>query len=267
MIHAGFHKTGTTSVQAALAAHAPELRPHVLALVLRGADPLLRMAAQEARRLSLQPAGPARARLETCLQLWAEALVLAPGQGLILSAEDFAGHMPGHPGIASYASAPCIAATLASVLRARFPGADLRFVYGTRAPGPWLRSLHWQQAKRHDMTESAADFAARLADAVHPAPILAEIAPHAPVTAAALEDHAPRRLGPVEALYDAAGLPDALRASLAPLPAANAASADLAAAFVALNRTAMDPAARDAAKAALLAKARQTPFAPPPAIA
>ena len=71
----------------------------------------------------------------------------------------------------------------------------------------------------------------------------------------ALERHGPRRLGPVEALYDLIGLPDALRDSLAPVPVANpGGSPRLARKFVALNRQDLAPEALTAAKRALLAR-------------
>ncbi len=62
--------------------------------------------------------------------------------------------------------------------------------------------------------------------------------PDTPVTEAALADLAPRRLGPVEAIYDVAGLPDVLRASLPVQPLSNRAPThDLARVFVTLNRS------------------------------
>lgn len=253
VLHAGFHKTGTTSAQAALKAHAPALEPFARCAWLTGRDPLLRLAANEARRFSAGD-DSALPRMRRCLMQWAMALPLAPGQALILSSEDFAGHMPGDRGVTDYGAAVPLARVMANVMRAQFPGADLRFVYGTRGADAWLASLHWQLAKHDRMTDDAARYAARFADAVQVAPLLRRIArvTGAPVLAAPLETHGPRRLGPVEALYDAAGLPDALRATLAPVPAANQAPAQgLADAFVALNRQDMTPADRAAAKARL----------------
>lgn len=253
VLHPGFHKTGTTSAQAALAAHAAALAPVALCLALSGSDPLLRLAATEARRFSTGRR-PALARMQQALALWLADLRLAPGQALILSAEDFAGHMPGDRGVTDYRAAAPLARALAGALRDRFPGADITLVYGTRAPQGWLASLHWQLAKHDAMTDDAAAYAARFRDAVQVGPLLRRIArlTGARVLAAPLEIHGPRRLGPVEALYDAAGLPEPLRATLPALPPANRAPAQgLADAFVALNRQQMTRADRAAAKARL----------------
>lgn len=257
VIHAGFHKTGTTSVQAALAAHREALAP-VFALQLpRG--PAFRTLTRAARLWSAERRPMAMRLYRQALAQWLGGLDLAAGQGLIVSSEDLAGHMPGDFGITDYGAAPRLLAELARGLRAAFPGADLRVVLGTRAPGAWLASLHWQQAKRHTMLEDAAAFADRMAGAVRTGPVLEAVAraTGAPVHAAPLEEQAQRRLGPVEAIYDAAGLGADLRAHLAPVPAANrGAPAQLVAAFVALNRQTMPREDRQAAKDALLAQFR-----------
>lgn len=255
ILHSGLHKTGTTSVQVALRAHAGVLAP--LYQVQLNAGPL-RIVAEAARLWSAQPRPMAMRVYRRALRTWVQGLDLAPGQGLILSCEDLSGHMPGARGVTRYEAAPRLAAELAHQLRARFPDHALCFVLGTRAPEGWLRSLHWQQAKHHHMVENAEAFAARLREAADFTALLAQIgaATHAPVIGAALERHGARPLGPVEAIYDLADLPADLRAALPPVAAANRAPvADLAEAFVALNRQDMPPEARVAAKAALLAAA------------
>lgn len=257
VIHAGFHKTGTTSVQAALAAHRAALAPAFTLQLPQGAA--FHTLTRAARLWSAERRPLAMRLYRRALAHWLDGLELAPGQGLILSSEDLAGHMPGDFGISDYGAAPRLLAELARGLRRALPDADLHFVLGTRAPAPWLASLHWQQAKRHTMVEDAADFSQRMAGAVHIGPVLKAVA-HAtgtPVHAAPLEEQARRRLGPVEAIYDAAGLGAELRAALAPVPAANpGAPAALVSAFVALNRAQMGRAERQAAKDALLTQFR-----------
>ena len=74
-----------------------------------------------------------------------------------------------------------------------------------------------------------------------------------------------RRLGPVEALYDLAQIPDALRADLPVVPPANQRPPyDLAAVFVALNATEMPSATRRQMKDALLFFAAADPAEPQP---
>ena len=259
LLHAGFHKTGSSSVQAALRAHSTALAPHCAVLL---ADRPEGHRMQECARLLSRSPGVVNRRLfRRSLDGWlATAPQLAPpsaSQNLIASCEDLAGHMPGHPGIDSYAMAGRLAAVTARAAREIWPEAEIWLAYGTRAPEPWLASLYWQQAQHPHLTEDFTPFAARLRPAADFTALVAQIGQEAdaPAIAMALERHGPRRLGPVEALYDLIGLPDALRDSLAPVPVANpGGSPRLARKFVALNRQGLAPEALTAAKRALLAR-------------
>ena len=260
LIHAGFHKTGSSSVQAALRAHAPALAPHCAVLLADSAEG--RQAQEAARLLSRTPGVVNRRLFRRHFDAWLQQAGLAEGQSLILSCEDLAGHMPGHPGIESYAMAGRIAAVASRAAAEMWPGAEVWLAYGTRAPEPWLASVYWQQAQHPHLTEDFAPFADRLRPACDFTALVARIGLEAetPAIAMALERHGPRRLGPVEALYDLIGLPDALRAGLAPVPVANASGkARIARKLVALNRQGLAPEALTAAKRALLA--RSTPAA------
>lgn len=255
LLHAGFHKTGSTSIQTALRAHAGQIAPQSRVWLAEGLPG--RTMVEAARLLSRQPGQAARRLFRRSFVEWIAPLDLAEDQHLILSCEDLSGHMPGHPGIESYAKAPRLATVALNALTERWPGAEVWLVYGTRAPEGWLHSVHWQQAQHPHLTEGFDDFAARLMPATDFTALLAGIGAEcgAPVIAMALERHGPRRLGPVEALYDLIGLPDATRAALAPTGRANAGgSAALAEAFVALNRQVLDPEELTAAKRALLAQ-------------
>ncbi len=259
IFHAGFHKTGTSSLQQALRAHANGLAPQWQIAVLEGGSRPLRQAAQAARQFSTHADAAA---LQDAMAHWAASLNLQPGQGLLLSSEDFAGHMPGHRRVRSYAAAPQIAVAMATALRARFGAVDLRLLYTTRAPADWLRSVHWQLAKHDAMLLDAATYARRFAAAADLPGVVQRVRnalPDVQVAEVALEDLATRPLGPVDALFDLAGVDPALRATLAPVRQANAAPPwDLAETFVALNRSdlpadlrrLMKQALRDLARAA-----------------
>ena len=242
VFHAGFHKTGTTSLQDSLAAHAAALAPDIQ-VQTRKTSAALSCAADLARDWSVTRDGAATARLAAALDLWAAGLNLSPGQTLLASSEDFAGHMPGHRGLSDYSAAPALARAVTHALRARFgPGLDLHFLYTSRLPEPWLRSIHWQLAGHPMMEMGAGKFARRFARAADFGPLLQAIRAAVPgvgVTAQALESLTARRLGPVSAIYDLAGL-DAT--GLPPIPATNQRPPhDLADAFVALNRAGIPP--------------------------
>ena len=257
VFHAGLHKTGTTSLQQSLAAHAGALGPDIH-VATRKTSAALSLAAGRARDWSILRDAEATTNLATALRDWAAGLELAPGKMLLASSEDFAGHMPGNRGLSDYSAAPVLARAIADALFARFADLELHFLYTTRDPEPWLRSLHWQLA-RHPMLElSAQKFARRYAKAAEFAPLIARIGaalPGVAVTAIPLESLASRRLGPVEAIYDLAGLDEDRRAAL-PVGAAARKSPphDLADAFVALNRAGIAPALLARMKAALIAE-------------
>jgi len=239
VVHAGFHKTGTSSLQAALRLHAPPLAP-LWAVETRATHPALIRATEAARALSLDP-GPGRmASLRTALDDWVLGLALLPGQGLLVSSEDFAGHMPGRHGLTDYRAAIPIAEALHAALARHRPDLPLTLLYTTREPAGWLRSIHWQLSKHEDMLQGPNRFARSHAAAADFAAILDALRralPDTPVRQADLSDLARRRLGPVEAIYDAARLPDPLRARLPVPPRANQAPPhDLARVFVTLNR-------------------------------
>lgn len=255
LLHAGFHKTGSSSIQAALRAHAADLAPDWA--VLLAADQAARRMQEAARLLSRSPGLVNRRLFRRAMAGWLAGISLTEGQGLIASCEDLAGHMPGHPGVTGYDMAPRLAMVAVRALREAWPGSEVWLAYGTRAPDSWLRSLYWQQAQHPHLTESHEAFAARLQEAADFPALLAQIGAEAeaPVIACALERHGSRRLGPVEALYDLIGLPEARRAALAPVPVANTGGTpDLAAQLVALNRQGLAPEALTAAKRALLGR-------------
>ena len=240
IFHAGFHKTGTTSLQAALGMHAPALSP-VFAIQTRATSPRLLAAADAARDHSAGPTPQTATRLSDTLTGWASGLSVQPGQGLLVSCEDFAGHMPGRFGVPDYRAVIPVATAIRHALLARWPAHRLTFLITTREPDAWLRAIHWQLSKHDALTLGPGRFARTFAAAADFAPLLAALRaalPETPVIDADLHDLAPRRLGPVEAMYDAASLPCDLRASLPAPPHANRSPQhDLARVFVKLNRS------------------------------
>jgi hypothetical protein len=252
VLHAGFHKTGTTSLQVTLAAHRTALAGHAHIATLSLTPGLVR-ATDAARAYSLDHD---LASLQAGMRGWAHGLSVPEGLALIISAEDFAGHMPGRFGLVDYRAAIDTIPAAVSALRDRFPAAQVQVLLTTRDARPWLKSLHWQLAMHPEMMlkqrrfckdfASAADFAAVIA------PLTRALAGQAGVTAVPLEALVGRRLGFAEAVYDLAALPDGLRAALPPVGAHNRRSVEgLADQFVALNRARLPKDELERAKIAM----------------
>lgn len=258
LLHAGFHKTGTTSLQACLDANRAALAPRWRVEVLSG-NAALRPVTEAARRFSLTRDAVDLALFQGLAAAW---LAERPGRdgGLMISSEDFAGHMPGARGVVDYGAAvPLATAFAAAVQMACGPGAALHLVYSTRAAGPWLRLLHAQHARHAHLTEDRAAFAARLSAAADlPAMVqaVARALPRVRVDSFALEDSASHRLGPAAALLRLAGMAEAEIEALSAAAPRNPALPDaLVDAFVALNRQGLAPDALRAEKARLLRQA------------
>ena len=267
VFHAGFHKTGTTSLQSALTAHAAWLAPRIM-VETRAISPDFAAAAEAARRYSSDPAAAGLTGLRAALSDWISRLPLGPGQCLSASSEDFAGHMPGNRKVRDYGAAVAIAQTIAEVLRRQFGDAlDLTLLYTTRQPQDWLKSIHWQLAKHHAPLPGLQEYVHRYAAAADLCSVVAAIRGALPgirVADASLEALATRRLGPVEAIYDLVPLDAGLMASLPAKPASNQGPTyDLAETFVALNRAGIPRDRLVRIKRSILALAEQDRTAAP----
>ncbi|TDK46787.1 hypothetical protein [Antarcticimicrobium luteum] len=255
ILHAGFHKTGTTTLQQALHRNRRTLDAHLRLVPRDRMMPAGRSA--RAWSASRDPLDMALFRYEL-----AEVMVdwdSADPRPLVTSVEDLCGNMPGRHGVESYAAAAPLMIAILEVLSELHPAARPEFYFSTRAPQAWLASVHAQHLRAMRMTESAEDFAERYRRAADLDAVVddisAALAP-LPVHRAALEQSAGRPLGPLAPLLDLLGLPAALLEGLVPHPPANTAPPpDCAAAFLRLNRSDLGEAELRAAKQALLREA------------
>lgn len=242
VIHAGLHKTGTSTLQAWLGAARGPLRPHAKIVLARGMQALLHAC----RACSTLPEPPSPAKVAARAEAFARGIAGLKGRALILSAEALPRHPPGRPGIDSCAAAPALPAELTAALARRFPRAAIALT--TRAPGPWLRSAHREHVRSAAMTEDAAGFAARLRPGADLSAAEAAVAaglPH-PVHRPPLETTP----DPRAALLRLAGVPDTARAALPPPRHRNAARPAALDDLLHINRTISDRAARRDAKTA-----------------
>ncbi|TNF62698.1 MAG: hypothetical protein EP307_06395, partial [Rhodobacteraceae bacterium] len=218
VIHLGFHKTGSTTVQQTLQRNRALLRP-VLAVALR---PSMRDVLSAARAFSVTGEAFDRARFAARAALMLQDLPQMKRRVLCLSAEELAGHLPGRPGVRDYGAAVPLAQDLAHAAAALFPQAEIAFFVMTRDPAAWLDSAYWQHVKSSSMTMDIATFRSRFAGAARLDDIAVRIARATglPVHGARLEEAARLPQGPAQPLLDLCEVPEDLRARMVwPAPA------------------------------------------------
>ena len=252
IIHAGFHKTGTTSLQQTLRANRAALRPDVR-LVLR---PGMTALCESARAFSRSREDYDLGLVKYEAALLAEALQDEDANTIIITSEDLSGHMPGRHGLHGYGATPHLMRALSVAFKAAAPEDEVTFFFTTRAPDPWLRSCYAQHLRATRMIWDEDDYLKRFISSADHGQILDlvkhEITDHA-VLDAALEEHADRPLGLAEVLLDQMGIDDKRRATFRPAPLRNASpSEELKSELLALNRSDLDPVALRKAKHTLL---------------
>lgn len=258
VIHAGFHKTGTSTVQQVLRRNRPLLKPYMRS-VLKGE---MQALCHAARGYSTWRDPFTLDKFATRFAALLDRVGEMPKRALCLSAEELSGHMPGREGIGDYGAAPVLAAEMARVAAERHPGAGLRLYYSTRAPVAWLESAYWEHVKSSGLTETWEDFATRhraaggldvAADAVADA-----LAGMAEVSRMRLEDSAGLPAGPATPLLRLCGVPEAVLSGLAlPPPVNERRDVGVLLALLAANRDYPDHGERQAAKRAILSAAQE----------
>lgn len=223
LVHAGFHKTGTSTLQACLHANRALLAPHLRLILRADMVPVARAARALAQgRWAL----PRRLRLRRALARLLDGVDPADPRPLLISYEGLSGTVPGFGRVRGYDRAPMMAAEVRRALIHRFgPDAPIAFLYTTRAADAWRRSAYAHLVQYQRVTQDFTGFRAGLAPGAPDfdgtlAAIGRAVAP-APVHGAALEDLMRRPLGPAEAVLDLLDLPEALRATLSPMPPQN----------------------------------------------
>lgn len=255
VIHAGFHKTGTSSVQQVLRLNRPLLKPWLRSL-LKGQ---MHDVVSAARGYSTWRDPLTLEKFATRLHDRLARHGDMPRRALCLSAEELSGHLPGRDELADYSAAPRLAATMARIVGQVFPEAEIVFFYSTRAPDAWLRSAYWEHVQSSSLTLDWDDFAetyAASADLDATVDAVAAAQPH-PVHRARLEASARRPAGPAAPLLDLCGVAPGEQEVLSlPPPVNESRDQGILLALLAANRDYSDRDARHAAKQAILKAAR-----------
>lgn len=255
IIHAGFHKTGTSSVQQFLQANRPVLNPHMaLGLKWKMKDLL-----HAARGFSTWRDPVSLAKFSRRFEAFVTAHSGVKRRGLFLSAEELSGHMPGRGELHDYSAALPLMAEIRDAFLRQIKAPDLHFVFSIRSPESWLKSAHWEHVKSSSMTLDFTDFTSQYGAAADFRAITDQLstalAPY-PVHIFALEEAHP--LGPAEPMLALFGLPRDTWAALRPIEVKNQRfDDDILAALLDINRKIDDREARKAAKHAVLSAARK----------
>jgi hypothetical protein len=257
ILHAGFHKTGTTSVQTFLRANRPALKKHVAIRLKPQMRDLLhatRAYSRDRDRATFDAAQAAFVRMLVDLPPM-------PRRTLILSAQDLSGRLPGQGKTVDYSAAADLLYGFVVTLRDRMPQSEPALYFSTRPPDDWLQSAYWEHVRYGAMTMELRDFIRTYARAGQLDAAVDEIAARVPCVThrSALESWADQPLGPAGPLLDLSDVPAALRAKL--IPPAHANPTDditVLLQLLAANRTTDSDVARRKAKDAILARAGLT---------
>lgn len=248
VIHAGFHKTGTSSVQQLLRKNRKALMP-ALAIRLKGQmKPLIHAARGYSTWRDPLTLAKVAHRFDTLLA----DLPDMPRRTLVVSGEELSGHMPGRPDIADYSAAPILASTYATAIAARFPQTEIAFLFTTRTRDAWLESAYWEHVKSSSMTLDFDSFAANLANTDLTDTIQSvRAATPFPVHTATFEQNG----DPIKTLLDLCDVPPAIRTQLIHTKAANTRLPhNVLLELLAANRAYPDRAQLKSAKQAILAR-------------
>jgi hypothetical protein len=255
VIHAGFHKTGTTTIQQTLKLNRPVLKP-VLRSVMR---PGMKDLVVAARGFSTDGDALSRAKFHNRFGSFLYEQPPMRRRVLCLSAEELSGHLPGRPKVPDYRAAIKLAQDMAAGAHLVFPYAELVFFFTTRNPDDWLQSAWSEHVKSSSMTMSLDEFATKYRAAADLEGVVSEVAAavSAKVVHSRLEETTGDTFGPATRLLDICEVPQEVSDQMTrPEPANRRPDQDIMADLLDANRTIRDKAALKAAKEQILATAK-----------
>lgn len=251
IIHAGFHKTGTTTVQRALRVNRALLKPYLRSVL----KPPLVDTLHASRGFSTWRDPITLQKFRRRFHDVLASITGMPRRCLVISAEELSGHLPGRDHLDDYSAAVELAREMAAVAAEVMPEAELVFYYSTRAADPWLRSAYWQHVRASSMTLDFEDYCARYAGSADLDGVIDAVASAQParVERAALDAQRDAPAGPVSPLLDLCDVPAEVQARLDVSIANPALGDDVLAALLQANRDIDDLDRRKEVKAAILA--------------
>jgi hypothetical protein len=247
VIHAGFHKTGTTSVQNTLRLNAKILKPSLRTYLRRDMLALCEAARAASQTPDDLNMGLLRYEAASLAEDWTQE-----DRPILLASEDLAGHMPGRRGLKSYDRAPAVLKAMTEGFEAVADAPEIILIFTTRAAEPWLASCYAQHLKATRMTMDEGQYIAKFKGSAQLGLIVDMVRQSLtyPVHATALED-CTGALGPLDPVLALTGIGPVQRQSLTPTERANTrpsrAKLDR---LLQLNRSDLSPAELKVAKRA-----------------
>lgn len=160
LIHPGFHKTGTTTVQRSLEVNKPRLAESVRIFLPND----LRALGYSAKRYSSHPTrkklGDIREKARELCEVLEEGDQQKP---ILMTCESLSGVLPGRENTWDYSAAPTILDAVTTELKLHFgSGTQILVVYSTRSPESWMNSVYWQNLRSARITEDFLEFREKL---------------------------------------------------------------------------------------------------------
>ncbi|MEL6641875.1 MAG: hypothetical protein AAFP98_11275 [Pseudomonadota bacterium] len=216
LLHPGFHRTGTSSIQHFLWLNRDALAPYLTVRLTRHFKPL----AQKCNRYAHSQNPLDLTDLLSALDQGFAENPVSSDRDLIISCESFCGDIPGHHEISDYSAAPALITYIAAYLEERFPKAKVRVLMTTRAPDAWVSSTYRHVLRRSRLTQTEAEFATAFANAAQLEEVVSQIAKAiAPIETLylPLELAQTADMGPGAAVLDQLNLPAEIWADLKPV--------------------------------------------------
>lgn len=257
IIHAGFHKTGTSTIQRTLRVNRPLLKPYLRSVLKHP----LTDTCHASRGYSTWRDPFTLAKFRRRFRAALEEIGDMPRRSLVISAEELSGHLPGRDGIPDYSAAIPLAREMAAAVTDIMPGVDLTFLYTTRAAGPWLRSAYWQHVRASSLVQGEPEYLAEFGASAQLDAIAQGVQNHvaANVITSPLEQTAQLPAGPATPLLDMCDVPHEVQAQLDTQVMNTRLSDEVLQQLLQANRTIRDKAKRAAAKQAILEQAEGQP--------
>lgn len=258
ILHPGFHKTGTKTLQRGLQENAALLAPALRVLFTND----ILEATNAARRYSRRPERAALTFFQHELATVLETVDTKDTRPLLITSEDLSGHLPGKFGIAAYDASPKLVGAAVETFQMLWgQDAQIDIWYTTRAPQAWLQSAYYQVLRGSRLTKTLDAFTSEFARAAKLREIVEKTRAHVGagirVHDAPLEMTGKAPLGPLGTFLQTFGFPTT---DVVLTRVQNIQPDGLAQELLDLNRSALDDAALAETKRRVIrtARAKQT---------
>jgi len=234
LIHAGFHKTATTTLQDTARVNADLLSEHLRVFLKADMIDLT----EAARTYSDAPTRANLTLFEDAAQTLFGALDKSDPRPVALLSEDLSGMMPGRSTVKDYSAAAALVPRLVRACSETFSDQDVSIYFTTRSADDWYASAHWQLIRHSRKGVTLANFRKDYDKAADFDPLCKQIEAEvegASVRTMTLEAVRKFAHGPIEPVLTALNVPASVLAQLQKPPRANASYPELRGLFRELN--------------------------------